>query len=150
MCGSEVESVKGGRKTHRIGGEVSLAWLEWDQIGVCFAVVDRRLLRFGAVFGSVFASQWWIGIWDARWLTFGSLIGVWFVGLIGVWIVLSLSRYICLLSVFCCVLFAECVSLFCTCYGNRLKIKRLCKMISGSTSVNFGQTEIIFRKIYFP
>ena len=48
-----------------------------------------------------------------------------------------------------CVL-AECVSLFCACYGNRLKVKRLCKMISGSTSVNFGQMEIIFWKIYFP
>ena len=56
---------------------------------------------------------------------------------------LSLSRCVCLLSVFCCVL-AECVSLFCACYINRLKVKRLCKMISGSTSVNFGQTEIIF------
>ena len=62
---------------------------------------------------------------------------------------LSLSRCVCSLSVFYCVL-AECVSLFCACYGNRLKVKQLCKMISGSTSVNFGQTEIIFRKIYFP
>ena len=67
----------------------------------------------------------------------------------GVWIGLSLSRCVCSLSVFCCVL-AERVSLFCACYGNCLKVKRLCKMISGLTSVNFGQTEIIFRKIYFP
>ena len=67
----------------------------------------------------------------------------------GVWIGLSLSRCVCSLSVFCCVL-AKRVSLFCACYGNRLKVKRLCKMISGSTSVNFGQMEIIFRKIYFP
>ena len=66
-----------------------------------------------------------------------------------VWIVLSLSHCVCSLSVCCCVL-AECVSLFCTCYGNRLKVKQFCKMISGSTSVNFGPTEIIFRKIYFP
>ena len=35
-------------------------------------------------------------------------------------------------------------------YENHLKVKRVCKMISGSTSVKFGQTEIIFRKIYFP
>ena len=62
---------------------------------------------------------------------------------------LSLSRCVCSPLVFCCVL-AECVSLFCACYGNRLKVKQVCKMISGSTSVNFGQTEMIFRKIYFP
>ena len=60
----------------------------------------------------------------------------------------SLSRCICSLSVVCCLL-AECVSLFCACYGNCLKVKQLCKMISWSTSVNFGQMEIIFRKIYF-
>ena len=48
-----------------------------------------------------------------------------------------------------CVLFAECVSLFCACYGKCLKVKRFHKMISGSTSANFGQTEIIFQKIYF-
>ena len=42
------------------------------------------------------------------------------------------------------------LSLFCACYEKCLKVKRLCKMISGSTSANFGQTEIIFRKIYFP
>ena len=40
------------------------------------------------------------GVWDARWSAFGSLIGVWFVGVIGIWIVLSPSRYICSLSVF--------------------------------------------------
>ena len=67
----------------------------------------------------------------------------------GVWIVLSLCCCVCSPLVFCCVL-AECVSLFCACYGNRLKVKQVCKMISGSTSVNFGQTEMIFRKIYFP
>ena len=42
------------------------------------------------------------------------------------------------------------LSLFCACYGKCLKVKQLCKMISGSTSANFGQTKIIFRKIYFP
>ena len=59
----------------------------------------------------------------------------------------SLSRCVCSLSVFCCVLFAECVSPFCACYGKCLKVKRFRKMISGSTSANFGQTEIIFQKI---
>ena len=56
------------------------------------------------------------------------------------------------LSVFCsCGFFLSvALSLFCACYRNRLKVKRFCKMISGSTSANFGQTEIIFRKIYFP
>ena len=62
----------------------------------------------------------------------------------------SLSCCVCSLSVFCCVLFAECVSLFYACYGKCLKVKRFRKMISGSTSANFGQTEIIFWKIYFP
>ena len=100
-------------------------------IGVCFAVVDRHLGR--SLIDVWFADRRLVRRSDRR-LDRS----------------LSLSRYVCSLSVFCCVLFAECVSLFCTCYGNRLKIKRLCKMISGSTSVNFGQTEIIFRKIYFP
>ena len=67
----------------------------------------------------------------------------------GVWIVLSLCCCVCSPLVFCCVL-AECVSLFCECYGNCLKVKQVCKMISGSTSVNFGQMEMIFQKIYFP
>ena len=62
---------------------------------------------------------------------------------------LSLSRCVCSLSVFCCVLFVKCVSLFCTCYEKCLKVKRFRKMIFGSTSANFGQTKIIFRKIYF-
>ena len=56
------------------------------------------------------------------------------------------------LSVFCSrgfFLFVA-LSLFCVCYGNHLKVKRFCKIISESTSANFGQTEIIFRKIYFP
>ena len=42
------------------------------------------------------------------------------------------------------------LSLFCTCYGKCLKVKQFYKMIFGSTSANFGQTEIIFLKIYFP
>ena len=56
------------------------------------------------------------------------------------------------LSLFCSRGFflSVALSLFCACYGKCLKVKRLCKMISGSTSANFGQTEIIFRKIYFP
>ena len=62
---------------------------------------------------------------------------------------LSLSRCVCSLSVFCCVLFVKCVSLFCTCYEKCLKVKRFRKMIFGSTSANFGQIKIIFRKIYF-
>ena len=57
----------------------------------------------------------------------------------GVWIVLSLCCCVCSPLVFCCVL-AECVSLFCECYGNCSKVKQVCKMISGSPSVNFGQT----------
>ena len=62
-------------------------------------------------------------------------------------IILSLS-----LSVFCSRGFFLSVafSLFCACYRKCLKVKRFCKIISGSTSANFGQTEIIFRKIYFP
>ena len=55
------------------------------------------------------------------------------------------------LSLFCLRGFflSVALSLFCVCYGKCLKVKRLCKMISGSTSANFGQTEIIFRKKYF-
>ena len=34
--------------------------------------------------------------------------------------------------------------------GNGLKVKWICKMISRSNEANFGQTEIIFRKFYFP
>ena len=56
------------------------------------------------------------------------------------------------LSLFCSRGFflSVALSLFCACYGKCLKVKRLCKMISGSTSANFGQMEIIFLKIYFP
>ena len=55
------------------------------------------------------------------------------------------------LSVFCSRGFflSVALSIFCACYGKCLKVKRFCKMISGSTSANFGQTEIIFWKIYF-
>ena len=42
------------------------------------------------------------------------------------------------------------LSLFCTWPGNGLKVKWKCKTISGSKALNFGQTEIIFRKFYFP
>ena len=111
---------------------------------------NRRLLRSG---GSAFASfrcYVWIGVCFVvvDWRLGRSLIDVWFTD----WRLdcsLSLSLRL-FAECVCCVLFTECVSLFCTCYENRLKIKRLCKMISGSTSVNFGQMEIIFRKIYFP
>ena len=131
----------------RSGGSAFASFRCCVWIVVCFVVVDQHLGR--------------------------SLIGVWFAGLSLVWIVLSLSRcerslslavfvsvFCCVLakrvslslaafvSVFCCVL-AKRVSLFYACYGNHLKVKRLCKMIFGLTSVNFGQTEIIFRKIYF-
>ena len=34
--------------------------------------------------------------------------------------------------------------------GNGLKVKWICKMISGSNKANFGQTEMNFRKFYFP
>ena len=34
--------------------------------------------------------------------------------------------------------------------GNGLKVKWICKMISGSNEQNFSQTEIIFQKFYFP
>ena len=121
----------------KLGDRTTVKDRRWGEFGVTGVGRNRRLLRSG---GSAFRT-----LTDRHlvcWSAFGSLIGV--------WIVLSLSRYVCSLSVFCCVLFTECVSLFCTCYENRLKIKRLCKMISGSTSVNFGQTKIIFRKIYFP
>ena len=55
------------------------------------------------------------------------------------------------LSVFCSRGFflSVALSLFCACYEKCLKVKQFCKMISGSTSANFGQTKIIFRKIYF-
>ena len=90
---------------------------------------------------SPFASQWWIGVWDTRWSAFGSQ----------VWSAFGSFSLSLTLRLFAkCVLFAECVSLFYACYGKCLKVKRLCKMISRSTSANFGQTEIIFRKIYFP
>ena len=42
------------------------------------------------------------------------------------------------------------LSLFCAWPGNGLKVKWKCKTISGSKALNFGQTEIIFRKFYFP
>ena len=42
------------------------------------------------------------------------------------------------------------LSLFCVWLGNGLKVKWNCKTISGSNEQNFGQTEIIFRKFYFP
>ena len=124
------------------GTKLAFASQWW--IGVCFVsmlYLDRRLLRCGgSAFGTL--ADWRLVHWSAFgsqvWLAFGSFS-------------LSLATFVCWVCfvVFCCVLFAECVSLFCTCYENRLKIKRLCKMIFGSTSVNFGQTEIIFRKIYF-
>ena len=60
---------------------------------------------------------------------------------------LSLSRWVCFVRGF---FLSVALSLFCACYGKCLKVKRFCKMISKSTSANFGQTEIIFRKIYFP
>ena len=46
------------------------------------------------------------------------------------------------LSVFCSREFflSMALSLFCACYGKCLKVKRFCKIISGSTSANFGQT----------
>ena len=34
--------------------------------------------------------------------------------------------------------------------GNGLKVKLICKTISRSNEQNFGQTEITFRKFYFP
>ena len=42
------------------------------------------------------------------------------------------------------------LSLFCTWPGNGLKVKWFCKMISESNEANFGQTEMVFRKFYFP
>ena len=63
----------------------------------------------------------WIDVWFAHW------IGVWFVAL-------SFSRSLSLLRM----------------EGNGLKVKWICKMISGSNEQNFGQTEIIFQKFYFP
>ena len=42
------------------------------------------------------------------------------------------------------------LSFFCAWPENGLKVKWKCKTISGSNEYNFGQTEIIFRKFYFP
>ena len=63
-------------------------------------------------------------------------------------IILSFSRWVCFVRVG--FFLSVALSIFCACYGKCLKVKRFCKMISGSTSANFGQTKIIFRKIYFP
>ena len=41
------------------------------------------------------------------------------------------------------------LSLFCAWPGSGLKVKWKCKTISESKALNFGQTEIIFRKFYF-
>ena len=145
-----------------IGGRIGQRWKKnspdrrWGELGVTGVEPNLRLLRSG---GSAFASfrccVWIVVCFVVVDRHLGlSLIGIWFAGLSLVWIVLSLSRcerslsLAVFVSVFCCVL-AKRVSLFCACYGNHLKVKRLCKMISGLTSVNFGQTEIIFRKIYF-
>ena len=128
----------------KLGDRTTVKDQRWGELGVTRVGRNRCLLRSG---GSAFASFRccvWIGVCFVvvdRCLEC-SLISIWFAGLIGVWIVLSLSLTL--------RLFAKCVSLFCACYGKCLKVKQLCKMISGSTSVNFGQTEMIFRKIYFP
>ena len=97
---------------------------------------------------SAFASQWWIGVWDARWLAFGLLIGVWFT-LWSAFGSFSLSLSLSLRLVRCVLSFCGSLSLLCV-WGKCLKVKWFCKMISESNEANFGQTEIIFRKIYFP
>ena len=66
------------------------------------------------------------GVWDARWSAFGSLIGVWFVGVIGIWIVLSLSLSLRLVVCFRCFGWV----CFSHSYGNRLKVKHV-KWFSG-------------------
>ena len=84
--------------------------------------LDRRLVRG------------WIDVWFAHWIC------VWFMAL-------SFSRSLSLLV--CWALsFSGSLSLL-RMEGNGLKVKWICKMISGSNEQNFGQTEIIFRKFYF-
>ena len=91
---------------------------------------------------SAFASQWWIGVWDARWSAFGSLCDR------RLDHSLSLSRSRSLHLVRCVLSFCGSLSLL-RVWGKCLKVKWFCKMISESNEANFGQTEIIFRKIYF-
>ena len=114
----------------KLGDRTTVKDRRWGELGVG---PNRRLLRSGGSVFGMLADRRLVRRCDRR-LDRS----------------LSLWRCICSLSAFCCVLFAECVSLFFACYGKCLKVKWLCKMISGSTSANFGQTKIIFRKIYFP
>ena len=61
------------------------------------------------------------------------------------------SRFLFFLSLCASELFLSlALSLFCAWLGNGLKVKWNCKTISESNEQNFGQTEIIFRKFYFP
>ena len=124
----------------RIGGEVSSAWSEWDKIGVCFVVVDRRLLRFDApVWISIcfvvmdrHLGRSLIGVWFALWSVFGSFF---------LWLALTFVRWV--------LSFCGSLSLL-RVWGKCLKVKWFCKMIFRSNEANFGQKEIIFRKFYFP
>ena len=123
----------------------AVRWARCDQSGgLAFASqwwIDRRSLRSGGfAFGTLADQRFvrWSAFRSQVWSAFGSVS----LSLVANDLSLSLRLVVC----FRCFGW---VCFFHT-YGNRLKVKQVCKMISGSTSVNFGQTKIIFRKIYFP
>ena len=118
---------------------VGLPKARWSDYREGSAVRWARHDRSGTK--SAFASQWWIGVWDACWSAFGSLYDR------RLDRSLSLSRSLRLVR--CVLSFCGSLSLLCV-WGKCLKVKWFCKMIFGSNEANFGQTEIIFRKIYFP
>ena len=95
------------------------------------------------------AARCWINVWFMVGSAFGSLTGSAFGSLIGVWFMaLSFSRSLSLLVHWALSFFGS-LSLL-RMEGNGLKVKWICKMISESNEQNFNQTEIIFRKFYFP
>ena len=95
------------------------------------------------------AARCWISVWFMARSAFGSLTGSAFGSLIGVWFMaLSFSRSLSLLVRWALSFFGSLSLLHME--GNGLKVKWICKMISESNEQNFNQTEIIFRKFYFP
>ena len=147
VCGSEggevrcvdrrSKTVKGGRKTHRrsaFGSVIGLPWRIGDEVrwgdvwigGLNRSKVEGKLI---------------VGLRLARWSDYHEGLAVRWARrdrsrldwrLVRGW-ALSFSRSLSLLRV----------------EGNGLKVKWICKTISGSNEQNFGQTEIIFRKFYF-
>ena len=118
---------------------------------------------FGSLTGSAFGS-WldrrldrhlvrdeigvWIGVWFVTKSAFGSLTGSAFGSLTNWRLDRSFSGLLSLL-VHWVLSFSGSLSLL-RVEGNGLKVKWICKMISGSNEANFGQTEMNFRKFYFP